>query len=98
MQRNFGKDTIRSGHLYQRFDTCGTLTGRMPKAFCCIRSWTGPWISDSGSGHRLRVVTIDLTQAWREIHSFLIDLISPEGGEVGFGVQPTEENEAIATG
>ncbi len=83
MQSNFGKDTVRSGHLYQLFTYLKNIQwagglGASPEGILLY-----PLVDRALNlrftiqGHVVRVVTIDLAQEWREIHDCLLALIAP---------------------
>jgi len=83
MQSNFGKDTVRSGHLYQLLTYLKNVewsSGSRAKAEGILLY---PLVDRplnlqfTIQGHLVRVATIDLAQEWREIHECLLDLIAP---------------------
>lgn len=82
-QRNFGKDTVRSGHLYQLFAYLRNLgVGSVrPVSGVLLYPQVGEPIDLSYviHGHRVRIRTVDLAQDWRGIHGELLELI--ESGE-----------------
>lgn len=82
MQTNFGKDTVRSGHLYQLFAYLKNMEyDGGPKAgaegiLLYPLVDTPLSLRFSIQGHTIRVATIDLAQDWSQIHDYLLRLIA----------------------
>ncbi len=84
MQSNFGKDSVRSGHLYQMFAylknlECRGQANREAEGILLYPLVNKPLnLRFTIQGHSFRIVTIDLAQDWQHIHNFLLNLIAPE--------------------
>ena len=85
MQSNFGKDTVRSWHLYQLFTYLKNIAWSGPLGAKAEGILVYPLVDRTLNlrftiqGHVVRVITIDLAQEWRDIHERLQDLIAPAG-------------------
>jgi 5-methylcytosine-specific restriction enzyme subunit McrC len=84
MQSRFGKDSVRSGHLYQLFAYLKNLERRGGANANAEGVLLYPLVDApldlrfTVQGHAVRVATIDLAQEWRQIHGRLLELIGPE--------------------
>jgi 5-methylcytosine-specific restriction enzyme subunit McrC len=83
MQRNFGKDSVRSAHLYQLFAYLKNFEkkyhhrgGELEGILLYPLSGKKLDLRFKIHGHMIRVVTIDLSSDWRQIHDLLCNLIS----------------------
>lgn len=83
MQTNFGKDTVRSGHLYQLFaylknmEYDGGPQSQAEGILLYPLVDTPLNLQFRIQGHTIRVVTIDMAQDWPQIHDHLLRLIAP---------------------
>jgi len=82
MQRNFGKDSVRSAHLYQLFAYLKNAEkkyrrqeGELEGILLYPLSGTKLDLRFTIHGHLIRVVTLDLAADWRQIHDSLCELI-----------------------
>jgi 5-methylcytosine-specific restriction enzyme subunit McrC len=78
---HLGKDTVRSGHLYQMFAYLenAAAASTSPTVFEGILLYPevdrSLDLSYSIHGRTLRVVTVDLAADWRQIHARLLDIV-----------------------
>jgi len=83
LRENWGKLSARSDHLYQLFAYLKHLEQRGGAHRSCHGILLYPTVTRpidflfDTQGHRVRVVTLDLRQAWNEISAQLLDLLKP---------------------
>jgi 5-methylcytosine-specific restriction enzyme subunit McrC len=84
LQSSFGKDSVRSGHLYQlwaylkNLECLGGVNVNAEGILLYPRIDAPFDLRYRIHGHFVRVATIDLIQDWRGIHEFLLNLIAPQ--------------------
>lgn len=83
LQRNFGKDSVKSAHLYQLFAYLKNAEKKHHRPGTELEgillyplSSTKLDLRFKIHGHSIRVVTVDLASDWREIHDSLCEIIS----------------------
>ena len=79
---NFGRDLVRSNHLYQITAYLRSLPMKSASATAMLlypQSGAPIYLNYELSGHKVRVCTLNLAQPWGDIHQALCDLVADIG-------------------
>lgn len=79
---NFGKDLVRSSHLYQMTAYLRSLPMKRANATAMLlypQSGAPICLNYDLSGHKVRVRTLDLAQPWGDVHQALCNLVADIG-------------------
>jgi 5-methylcytosine-specific restriction enzyme subunit McrC len=83
LQEYYGRQTVRSSHLYQlfaylrNFEAHGRPADEVEGMLLYPQASRKLNLAYCIHGHRIRVCTVNLNQPWRDLHKFLLSLIAP---------------------
>ena len=89
LTKRYGKERVRSGHIYQVFAYMRNLASAPDSPARVEGMLLYPAVDNSLDseyevhGHRLRVFTVDLDRDWADIHRSLLE-------RIGAGKQPAD--------